>query len=179
MNQIKVWDPLVRILHWGLAILVFSNFLNEDGHTAHRWIGYAAAALVSIRIIWGFVGTQHAKFRDWFPTPRRVVEYVHLKRVGQAPRYIGHNPLGALMMLALIALVINQGITGYMMGTDTFFGEKWLEEWHEISANLMMAFICLHVLGAIFESIKQKENLPLSMIHGYKRAAEPNDNAQQ
>ena len=77
------------------------------------------------------------------------------------------------MMLALLLLVINQGVTGYMMGTDLFFGEKWLEEWHELGANLILTFVGLHVLGAIFESIKQKENLPLSMIHGYKRADEP------
>ena len=170
MNRIKVWDPLVRIVHWTLAILVFSNFLNEDGHTAHRWIGYAATALVLVRLIWGFVGTQHARFSDWFPTPHRVIEYLKLKRAGQAPRYIGHNPLGAVMMLALLALIINQGITGYMMGTDLFFGEKWLEEWHEISANLILGLVCLHVLGAILTGYQQKENLILSMIHGKKRS---------
>ena len=173
MNQIKVWDPLVRILHWGLAILIFSNFLNEDGHTAHRWIGYVATGFVLVRIVWGFVGTQHARFSDWFPSPRRVIEYTKLKLSGQAPRYVGHNPLGAVMMLALLLLVINQGVTGYMMGTDLFFGEKWLEEWHGFSADLILVFVGLHVLGAIFESIKQKENLPLSMIHGYKRVDEP------
>ena len=179
MNQIKVWDPLVRIVHWGLAILVFSNFVNEEGHQAHRWIGYAATALVLVRIVWGFVGTQHARFSDWFPTPRRVVEYTQLKLSGQAPRYIGHNPLGAVMMLALLALIINQGITGYMMGTDTFFGEKWLEEWHGFTANLMLVLVGLHILGAVFESRKQKENLPMSMIHGYKRAEAPEDKTQQ
>lgn len=169
MSEIKVWDPLVRLLHWGLAMMVFSNFLNEDGHTPHRWIGYAATAFIIVRLIWGFVGTQHARFSDWFPTPSRVIEYLKLKRTGQAPRYVGHNPLGALMMLALMALVINQGITGYMMGTDTFFGEKWLEEWHEITANLMLGLVGLHILGAILTGYQQKENLILSMIHGKKR----------
>ncbi|MCE1160939.1 MAG: cytochrome b/b6 domain-containing protein [Burkholderiales bacterium] len=169
MNKILVWDPLVRLLHWILAILVIANFLNEDGKFYHRWIGYTATAIVVMRIIWGFVGTKHARFSDWFPTPSRVVEYTRLKLKGQAPRYIGHNPLGAVMMLLLIVLVLNQGLTGFMMGTDQFFGEKWLEEWHEIASNLILVAIGLHVLGAIFESIKTRENLPLAMIHGKKR----------
>ena len=169
MNKIQIWDPLVRLLHWALAILVIANFLNEDGAFYHRWIGYTASAIVVVRIIWGFVGSKHARFSDWFPTPARVIEYTRLKLKGQAPRHLGHNPLGALMMLALIVLVLNQGVTGFMMGTDRFFGEKWLEQWHELASNLILVSIGLHVLGAIVESIKTRENLPLAMIHGKKR----------
>ena len=72
MNQIKVWDPIVRLLHWGLAIAVLGNFINEGGDQLHRWEGYAALSIVISRITWGFIGSKHARFSDWFPTPSRV-----------------------------------------------------------------------------------------------------------
>ena len=170
MNQIKVWDPLVRILHWGLAILIFSNFLNEDGHTAHRWIGYVATGFVLVRIVWGFVGTQHARFSDWFPSPRRVIEYTKLKLSGQAPRYIGHNPAGGAMIVVLLVLLATVGTSGWMMGLDQFWGVNWVETLHETAANVLIGAVALHVIGAIVESVRHRENLPLAMVTGYKRA---------
>jgi cytochrome b len=147
-QTIRVWDPLVRILHWALAILVIGNLINEEGRVYHCWMGYTASAIVIIRIVWGLIGSRHAKFSDWFPTPHKLITYTRLKLKGQAPRYIGHNPMGAVMMLVLLFLVLNQGLTGYMMGTDQFFGEKWVEEWHEIGANLILLSIFIHILGA-------------------------------
>ncbi|QZA77304.1 cytochrome b/b6 domain-containing protein [Deefgea tanakiae] len=172
MNQIKVWDPMVRLLHWGLAIAVLGNFINEEGDWLHRWEGYAALAIVGSRIIWGFIGSKHARFSDWFPTPSRVFNYVRAQLRGEHPRYLGHNPAGAIMMLFLLCMVIAMGTTGYMMGTDAFFGEEWLEELHEILAYTLLAGVGLHVAAAIFESWRHKENLPVAMLHGYKRANE-------
>lgn len=169
MDEIKVWDPVVRITHWALAILVIANFINEEGQWAHRWVGYSASGLVVLRVLWGFVGSHHARFSDWWPTPSKVLGYLKAKRRGNAPRYIGHNPLGALMMLFLVGLVLNQGVTGFMMGTDAFFGEEWLEQWHAFSADLFMVAVGLHVVGALYESWRTKENLPAAMVHGKKR----------
>ncbi|QLG89053.1 cytochrome b/b6 domain-containing protein [Chitinibacter bivalviorum] len=169
MNKIKVWDPVVRIVHWCLAAAVLINFLNEGGETWHRWEGYAAVGLVVTRLLWGFVGSHYARFSEWFPTPRRLIPYVKGMLRGDHPRYLGHNPAGAVMMLFLLVMVLGMGTTGYLMGTDAFFGEEWLEELHEIMAYTMLGGVGLHVLAAIVESRRHKENLPAAMIHGYKR----------
>lgn len=169
-NKIKVWDRVVRIAHWSLATLVIFNFINEGGDQLHRYAGYATTCIVLARIVWGFTGSRYARFSDWWPSPSRVKTYIRLKRKGEAPRHIGHNPLGALMMLFLMALVLNQGVTGYLLGTDQFFGEEWLENWHVLSADMFMVAVGLHVLGALAESWKHKENLPAAMVHGYKRS---------
>ena len=168
MNKIRVWDPLVRILHWMLVICVISNLLNESGHTVHRWLGLTASAVVIVRFVWGFIGPQYARFSDWFPTPSRLTPYVKALLRNEAPRHVGHNPAGAVMMLALMALVISLGVSGYMMTTDAFFGEEWLEMLHGALADVLIGSVVLHVGAALFESWKHKENLVASMVHGKK-----------
>ena len=98
----KVWDPFVRIFHWSLVTCVVLNqFILEAGETAHQWVGYTASVLVLARIVWGFVGSRYARFSDFFPTPRRLARHLVALSNGEHPVYLGHNPLGALMMLAL------------------------------------------------------------------------------
>ncbi|WP_410498834.1 cytochrome b/b6 domain-containing protein [Chitinibacter sp. S2-10] len=176
MNKIKVWDPLVRIIHWSLALAVLGNFLNEEGDLLHRWEGYAALALVLTRIIWGFVGSRHARFSDWFPTPGRLFPYLRDLLRGQTRRHLGHNPAGAVMMLFLLVMVMGLGVSGYLMGTDAFFGEEWLEEIHEAIAYILLTGVGVHVLAAMIESWRHKENLPAAMIHGYKRPLDQHEN---
>jgi len=171
MKTIRVWDPLVRLLHWTLVVCVLSNLLNESGETVHRWLGYTACAVVLVRIVWGFVGTAHARFADWFPTPSRLFPYLKALLRNQAPRHIGHNPAGAVMMLALMALVLSLGATGYLMTTDAFFGEDWLEELHEGLANTLIAAVVVHIGAALLDSWKHRENLVASMLHGRKAVA--------
>ncbi|MBE9607959.1 cytochrome b/b6 domain-containing protein [Chitinilyticum piscinae] len=170
MNRIKIWDPLVRILHWSLVLCVLGNFLNESGEDWHRLAGYIASGIVLTRLIWGVVGSRHARFSDWFPTPSRLFPYLKALLRGQAPRHLGHNPAGAVMMLLLMVLVLSLGATGYMMGMDAYWGEEWLEELHEGIANTLIACVLLHVLAAVIESVRHRENLPLAMITGYKRS---------
>ena len=68
--RVAVWDRFVRLFHWSLVGCVLVNaFLLDDGETLHRWLGYTASALVLARIVWGFVGSRHARFDDFFPTP--------------------------------------------------------------------------------------------------------------
>ncbi|BCJ90967.1 cytochrome b561 [Terrihabitans soli] len=166
---IKVWDPLVRIVHWTVATGCFLNlFLVEDGD-AHDIIGYAVLAAMTLRIVWGFVGPGHARFSDFVRGPREIRNYIQDNLRGHARRYIGHNPAAAVMMLALMALVIAVSVTGYMMGTDTFWGEEWLEDLHEFFANSILVLALLHALAAILESYRHKENLVWSMVTGRKR----------
>ena len=99
-----VWDLFVRVFHWTLVVCVLMNsFVLDDGETIHQWAGYLASALVLARVVWGFVGSRHARFADFFPTPGRIARHVRGMLSGHAEFHWGHNPLGALMMLALWA----------------------------------------------------------------------------
>ena len=122
---VRVWDLFVRIFHWSLVACVFLNFLVEEGEAPHQWIGYAASALVAARIVWGFVGSRHARFSDFFPTPTRLRQHLAALLAGKPEHHVGHNPFGALMMLALMALVLSLGFTGYLQTTDMFWGDRY------------------------------------------------------
>ena len=168
MQQIRVWDPLVRVLHWTLVFCVVSNFLNESGEDLHQILGLIAAAAVTLRFIWGFIGPQYARFSDWFPTPQKLIPYVKALLKNKAPRHIGHNPAGAVMMLVLMAIVITLAVSGYVY--VNILDDDWIMELHEVMSNVLIAAVIAHVSAAIFESWKHKENLIASMIHGKKAA---------
>lgn len=168
-GTVKVWDPLVRVFHWSLAALVLGNFLTEDGDALHRWMGYATLLLIGIRLVWGFIGTRHARFADWVPRPSQVRTYVRERLAGRSRRRLGHNPAAAVMILALLAGVTLVGLTGWLQTTDAFFGVEWLEELHEVLAYGVLGLVGLHVLGAIVESFHYRENLVRAMFTGRKR----------
>jgi cytochrome b len=165
-----VWDRFVRLFHWSLVGCIGLNeFVLEPGETLHEWVGYTACAWVMARIVWGFVGSTHARFEDFFPTPTRLVVHLSALRRGHHPVYVGHNPLGALMMFALMALVVALGITGWMQGTDTYFGEEWLQELHEFLADGLLVAAGGHALAALIMSKVERVNLIRAMITGVKR----------
>lgn len=169
-EPVKVWDLFVRLFHWSLVTAVVLNqFVLESGETAHEWVGYAASALVLARVVWGFVGSKHARFVNFFPTPGRLLRHFSALRTGKHPQYLGHNPLGALMMLTLMLLVLALGVTGWMQTTDAYFGEEWLMELHEWLANGLLLAGGLHGLAAIVMSRLERVNLVLAMVTGYKR----------
>lgn len=168
-QSIKVWDPFVRIFHWSLVICVMvNNFVIDDGEDLHQWLGYIACTLVSARIVWGFVGTRYARFADFFPTPQRIRTHFHALRTRHEEDYAGHNPLGALMMLTLIALVLALGLSGYLQTTDRFWGEEWLQELHAMIAQVLISLAGLHALAAIAMSRIERTNLVWAMITGTK-----------
>ena len=169
-RAVKVWDPFVRLFHWSLVVCVLLNqFVLEAGETPHQWAGYIASGLVVARILWGFVGTRHARFADFFPTPTRVRQHLMALRQGQAGEHLGHNPLGALMMLALMALVLALGFTGWLQGTDAFWGEEWLQEVHEWLANGLLLAAGLHAAAAVMMGRVERVNLVRAMVTGVKR----------
>ncbi|HEX5488802.1 MAG TPA: cytochrome b/b6 domain-containing protein [Rhodanobacteraceae bacterium] len=172
---VKVWDPLVRLIHWSLAACIFGAYLVEEGDTAHRVLGYIALGLVAVRVVWGFVGTRHARFRDWVRGPRTVRAYLRERLAGTSRRRLGHNPAAAVMMLLLLAGVVAVGITGWMLTLDAFWGAEWLENLHGVLAWSLLAVIGLHVLAALFESWHYRENLIAAMIHGRKRAPDEDE----
>lgn len=169
-RQEKVWDIVVRLFHWSLVACVAANLLLlEEGDPPHRWAGYIAVALVALRIIWGFVGSHHARFASFFPTPSRLKAHLAALQGGEHRPSVGHNPAGALMMLALLALIIGLGVSGYLMGTDRFWGEDWLKDIHEALATLLQLAVLLHVIGALWMSRVERVNLVHAMISGIKK----------
>lgn len=167
---VKVWDPLVRIFHWSLALCVLANyFVLEPGEFYHRYTGYLAVSLVMVRLVWGFIGSRHARFADFWPTPSRIRSHLDDLRAGRPDAHQGHNPLGGLMMLTLLALVLGMGLTGWMLGTDRFYDADWLKEVHESIANFMMLCVALHVTAALVMSHLSGINLVRAMITGVKR----------
>lgn len=176
VRGVRVWDPIVRIFHWTVVLGVLANLTVLRNHeTPHVYVGYVIVAALLVRLAWGFVARGHARFASFVPTPRTLLGYIGLLLKGREPRYVGHNPAGAAMMMALMGLVSIIGLTGWMMGTDRFWGVRWVEIVHETSANILIVAALLHVAGAIVESVRHKENLPLSMVTGTKRAATGSD----
>lgn len=171
VSQVRVWDPLVRSTHWIVALGCLANLsILRHADDPHEWVGYAALAAVVIRIGWGLVAPGCANFRDFVPSPATLLSYLKLLLRGQEPRYLGHNPAGAAMMVTLMVLVIVCGVTGWMLGLDAFWGDSNVEGIHVAAANAILYLTIIHVAGALIESFRNRENLIKSMFTGYKRA---------
>lgn len=175
--SMKVWDPFVRAFHWLLAAGIAVNYfeLVRPGRYPHRVIGYVVLGLVAARLIWGIAGPHHARLRSFVAAPRHVVAHLKAIAAHRDRRFLGHNPAGGAMVVALLAVVLLTGVTGWLCRTDWFFGVKWMEEAHEVFANGLIALICLHVLGVVHGCWRHQENLVLSMVTGRKRAPDQSD----
>jgi cytochrome b len=170
-REVVVWDPLVRLFHWTVvAGCVIDLFIIDDGKYAHRIIGYLVAFALAARVVWGFIGSPHARFADFVPRPRAFTRYVAALVRGQEPRFIGHNPAGAVIMLMLMVLLAGVSVTGWMLTLDANFGNDTLEELHGALANAILILGLLHAAAALYEGRRHGENLVLAMITGRKRA---------
>lgn len=182
--DVKVWDPVVRIFHWTLVTTFFIDyFTEEDLLTLHVWAGYLLLAVLMIRIIWGFTGTQHARFSDFVTKPSVAFQYLKDTAYLRAERFIGHNPIGGLMVVALMVSVAITGISGLFLygagdhagplaslfASEDKFWKKPLEELHEIFANLTLIMVLIHIAGVVVESKIHNENLVRAMVNGYKK----------
>ena len=174
--RIAVWDPAVRIGHWSLVAGVAAAWLTREGWGAwHEWIGYATLLLVALRIAWGWLGPRYARFSQFVRNPSDTMRYAHSMLAGSEPRHIGHNPLGAWMILALLTAVALAGLSGWLYTTDAFWGDESVEDLHELLALLLLALAGIHVAGVIAASLRHRENLVAAMWHGRKRAPKTGD----
>ncbi len=168
--KIKVWDILVRTFHWSLVITYLVAWITADEwDKVHNYAGYFIGILLIIRIIWGLIGTKYARFSQFIYRPSTVIAYIKDSLDNKSKRYIGHNPAGGAMVVALLLSLIGVTITGIMMTMNAFWGSEWVEEIHEFFAFLTLGLVIFHIAGVIFSGLAHKENLVKAMLTGWKR----------
>lgn len=178
----KIWDPAVRAFHWTLVVAFLVSWLTGDDLQAlHVYSGYLIGLLLAFRLIWGFIGSRHARFTDFVRRPSAVLDYLKQALRLKAPRYLGHNPAGGAMVVALLASLTTTIVSGIgLYGATDFagplaglfrggFASDILEELHEFGANLTLALVAMHVAGVLFSSLAHGENLVRAMITGRKK----------
>ena len=169
-ENIKVWDIAVRLFHWSMVgTFAFAWVTADEWDRPHEIAGYIVGGLIAFRLLWGLIGSKHARFSDFFTSPFTVLRYLAQEMGGKAKRYIGHNPAGGAMVIALLVSLTGITISGIAMVSDTFWGMDWVEEIHEFFAYFTLALIGLHIVGVIVASVQHRENLVKSMITGWKR----------
>ena len=182
-----VWDPLVRVFHWLLVASVLGSLWTGflGGFTMfglHIWLGCAVTALIVVRVVWGFTGTTHARFRDFVASPLAILRYVRDLLGGRAPAHAGHNPLGGLMILGLLlmlAALVGSGVVGLggvakegpLAPWSTYAFGTTAAGLHRLLGFLLLGMIALHIAGVLLESLRTSENLVRAMITGRKRRA--------
>lgn len=200
--MVRIWDPVVRVIHWGLVVAVAAAWLSaEEWGDLHAIAGYVVAGLLVVRLVWGVVGSKYGQFAQFLRGPSAVLSYLRDLAVGRERRYLGHNPAGAAMILALLAVLAGTAWTGWLLndpqrvaglpemprivapafadedayGEDGEGGAEIVEDLHEVLANGLLLLIALHVGGVILASFRHRENLARAMITGEKRAPGPDD----
>ena len=174
--MIRVWDPFVRAFHWTLVIsfLVcwFSAQVWED---LHAWAGCVAGTLALARVVWGFVGGGYARFSQFVRAPRVVLAYLGAIARGSEARFLGHNPAGGAMIVALLAVVAATVASGYALTTDALWGSAAAQHLHSLIAHGLALLVLAHLAGVALASLRHRENLVGAMIFGKKRAPTPED----
>lgn len=198
LPEIPVWDPLVRLFHWTLVISFCAAYLSEGElfealqdrlsgewlQLVHVWAGYLIAGMLLWRVVWGFVGPRHARFSDFVRGPRESFGYLKDALTLRAARYLGHNPAGGAMIVALLLSLAATIVTGLALyGADKAMGPlaallvessdatiDAIKEAHEAATNCTLLLVAGHLLGVVWESLLHRENLVRAMISGRKRA---------
>lgn len=180
-GTIKVWDPLLRIFHWSLVLSFSLAYITEDDWLSlHVVTGYAVTMLIAFRILWGLIGPRYARFTQFIKSPAEVASYIGKMLRFKIPHYLGHNPAAAAMIVSLLLSIIMLCFSGMVIIAtegqgplaDTFFSAmnaEWMEEIHEFFANFSLLLVVLHVVGVLFSSLLEGQNLARAMVTGRKR----------
>lgn len=169
----RVWDPFVRVFHWVLVAASVVAYFSHGGYlAAHRIAGYAIAALVVLRIAWGFVGPTHARFADFVVGPTRLAAYFGLLLRRREPRYVGHNPAGGAMIVVMLILLVALSVTGFMLDTPRYRDDRDFKQVHDWLTDATVVCIVLHLVGVALASWRHRENLVAAMITGRKRTGD-------
>jgi len=169
-GTVAVWDIPLRVWHWALAAFVLVACVTPNTFDRlHRLAGYAVIGLLAFRLIWGWIGSRHSLFERISLKLRAAPRYMMSIMRGETGRYLGLNPAGAAMLIAMLGLLIISTISGVMQVSLRFFGVWWVEDAHALSSNAIIALIAVHVLGTLWMSVLQRENLIRAMFTGRKR----------
>ena len=164
-----VWDVPVRVFHWLLVACFAGAWItaeSEHWRLVHVTLGYTMAGLVAFRVLWGLLGTRHARFASFVRGPRAVLGYLKSLLGREPEHHTGHNPAGALAIVGLLALTAVTAASGF--ATYNELGGEWLEKLHEGAANGLMLLVGVHVIGVIVGSLVHRENLVRAMFTGRK-----------
>lgn len=171
-----VWDLPVRSLHWLLVTSVAGAWLTSSHIGAeHEYFGDVVAAIIAMRFVLGFTGSRHARFSQFVRPPKQTLRYLRDVCGARAPRYVGHNPLGGWMVVALLLSLAFVTATGYLATTDALWGYAWPVRVHVVISWMLMLLIALHVSGVVLTSWQHRENLVGAMFTGVKDSARPGD----
>ena len=179
---VKLWDLPVRLVHWGfVALLPGLWWTSREGNMPiHKLLGYSLLALVIFRVIWGFVGSETARFRSFIKSPRIVTLYVARLVKGEQETIVGHNPLGGWSVLALIGLLASdlafglftQDVDGIESGPLARFvsydAADWARGWHSALFNALLVAVAVHLVAIVFYLAIKRDNLIGPMISGRK-----------
>jgi cytochrome b len=178
-----VWDLPLRLTHWTLVPCVAGSWATHYAGSAwsawHARCGYAVLVLVTFRVLWGFVGTRHARFASFLRGPRCVLAYLR----GGPPATVGHNPLGAWSVVAMLAVLALQAATGLFANdeiafTGPFFGwvsqqtSARLTSLHHANANFLLGLLALHVAAIVWYARVRRRPLVAAMVTGRRAASE-------
>lgn len=177
--RVLVWDFPVRVFHWLMVVSFAGAWLtaeSERWRQVHVTLGYTMAGLVVFRIVWGLVGPRPARFSSFVRGPLAAARYVGSLLAGRAEHHTGHNPAGALAIMAL--LVLAAGVTASGWANFNEFGGHAMEEVHEAAASFMLALVGVHLLGVAVGSWVHRENLVRAMVTG-RKSGDPRQGARR
>lgn len=169
-RTIAVWDLPLRLWHWALAASVLAAWFTPTVYDRlHRIVGYTVIGLLAFRLVLGFWGSRYSRFRMIGVRLRAAPYYLWNLRRGITGRYIGLNPAGTLMLVALLVALAVSAITGALSVTVTFFGVWWIEDTHAYASDAVIVLVVLHIVGVVLMGMLQRQNLIHAMITGRKR----------
>jgi cytochrome b len=174
MKSIDVWDLPTRVFHWALAasVILALIIIEDEGaaYAIHAILGVIALVLVLFRLVWGFVGGEHARFADFVAGWSTVRDHtLRLLRLAP-PRHTGHNPLGGWAVLALLALTLLTAGTGVLTGGLLGGGTaRAVSDIHETFGSLLQFLVFIHIAGALVDWVLTRDNIVAAMWHGRKK----------
>ena len=183
-RHVPVWDLGIRFFHWALVLLVTGAVVTiKLGRLdLHVWCGYGVLTLLVFRIVWGFIGGTHARFASFIAGPGKVFAYMKgmFSREGHESG-LGHNPIGALSVLAMLLVLLFQAVSGLFTNDEDFAFEGPLYKWvgsavsntltslHKLNEWVIYVLVATHILAIVFYAVFHKDNLVKPMLTGYAK----------
>ena len=182
LKTVNVWDLPTRLFHWTLVVLMIIQWWSAENSDTMDWHlrgGYVVLTLVLFRLIWGFMGSDTARFSDFLRGPGAALAYVKALVRGETPLYLGHNPMGGWSIVALLTLLLIQTGTGLFANDDILIegplydwvsksASDWLTTVHKLNFNLLLLVIAVHISAVLFYLLVKRENLIHPMLSGRK-----------